>query len=120
LDGSNLNSAIRFCNRLDTLLNNAVLGYEGSRLPAAAPHPCYARKQIEAARQSRRKTMTLAPRREFFAKLALLGGFAALSGSIRAKAQTASNITAQTLSATTGCRRCSPIRKAQEVFRPSS
>ena len=39
--------------------------------------------------------MTLAPRREFFAKLTLLGGFAALSGSIRAKAQTASNIAAQ-------------------------
>src|SRR5262245_5494539 len=39
--------------------------------------------------------MTLAPRREFFAKLAFLGGFAALGASTRVKAQTASNIATQ-------------------------
>ena len=39
--------------------------------------------------------MAVAPRREFFAKLALLGGFAALGSSTRVKAQTVSNITTQ-------------------------
>jgi len=39
--------------------------------------------------------MAVSPRREFFAKLALLGGFAALNSSTRAKAQTVSNITTQ-------------------------
>jgi carboxymethylenebutenolidase len=39
--------------------------------------------------------MALAPRREFFAKLALLGGFAAFGTSTRAKAQTVSDVTTQ-------------------------
>jgi carboxymethylenebutenolidase len=39
--------------------------------------------------------MAVSPRREFFAKLALLGGFAALGSSTRVKAQTVSNITTQ-------------------------
>src|SRR2546423_3154710 len=42
-----------------------------------------------------RTTMILAPRREFFAKLALLGGFAALGSSTRAKAQTGSGVATQ-------------------------
>jgi carboxymethylenebutenolidase len=46
--------------------------------------------------------MTLAPRREFFAKLALLGGFAALGGSIRAKAQAVSDITTQDVTCDNG------------------
>jgi hypothetical protein len=33
------------------------------------------------------ETMTLSPRRDFFAKLGLLGGFAALGASTSAKAQ---------------------------------
>jgi len=37
--------------------------------------------------------MALSPRREFFAKLALLGGFAALSSATRAKAQIAGSVT---------------------------
>jgi dienelactone hydrolase len=45
--------------------------------------------------------MTLSPRREFFRKLALLGGFAAL-GSARAKAQTVSNITTQDITCDNG------------------
>src|SRR5215471_18247327 len=36
--------------------------------------------------------MVLAPRREFFTKLALLGGFAAFGTSTRAKAQSASDV----------------------------
>src|SRR5215467_7937190 len=39
--------------------------------------------------------MVLAPRREFFTKLALLGGFAAFGTSTRAKAQTASDVATQ-------------------------
>ena len=39
--------------------------------------------------------MSLSPRREFFAKLALLGGFATLGTSIRTKAQSVSTITTQ-------------------------
>jgi carboxymethylenebutenolidase len=39
--------------------------------------------------------MRTSPRREFFAKLALLGGFAALGASTGTKAQTAGNITTQ-------------------------
>src|SRR5262249_44327079 len=41
---------------------------------------------------ARRTAMALSPRREFFAKLALLGGFAAL-GTARTKAQTMSSVT---------------------------
>src|SRR5215813_2698912 len=37
--------------------------------------------------------MVLSPRREFFAKLALLGGFAALGSSARSRAQTMSGVT---------------------------
>jgi carboxymethylenebutenolidase len=39
--------------------------------------------------------MAVSPRREFFAKLALLGGFAALGSSTRTKAQTVRDITTQ-------------------------
>jgi dienelactone hydrolase len=46
--------------------------------------------------------MTLAPRREFFAKLALLGGFVALGTSTRGKAQTVSNITTQDITCDNG------------------
>jgi carboxymethylenebutenolidase len=46
--------------------------------------------------------MTLAPRREFFAKLALLGGIAALGGSTRTKAQTVSNIATQDITCENG------------------
>src|SRR5204863_8289144 len=46
--------------------------------------------------------MTSAPRREFFAKLALLGGFAALGASTRSKAQTVSNITTQEITCDNG------------------
>ena len=46
--------------------------------------------------------MTIAPRREFFAKLALLGGFAALGASTRVKAQTGSNIATQDITCENG------------------
>ena len=46
--------------------------------------------------------MTHAPRREFFTKLALLGGFAALGVSTRAKAQTVSDITTQDITCDNG------------------
>ena len=45
--------------------------------------------------------MTLSQRREFFRKLALLGGFAAL-GLSRVKAQNASNITTQDITCDNG------------------
>ena len=45
--------------------------------------------------------MALSPRREFFAKLALLGGFAAL-GSTRTRAQTMSGVTAQDMTCDNG------------------
>jgi carboxymethylenebutenolidase len=47
-------------------------------------------------------SMTLAPRREFFAKLALLGGFAALGGAQRVKAQTARSVTTQDITCDNG------------------
>ena len=46
--------------------------------------------------------MILASRREFFAKLALLGGFAALGASTRVKAQTGSNIATQDITCENG------------------
>jgi carboxymethylenebutenolidase len=46
--------------------------------------------------------MTLSPRREFFAKLALLGSFAALGSSTRAKAQVVNNITTQDITCDNG------------------
>jgi carboxymethylenebutenolidase len=46
--------------------------------------------------------MTLSPRREFFAKLALLGGFAALGSSRRAKARIVSDITTQDITCDNG------------------
>ena len=46
--------------------------------------------------------MTLSPRREFFTKLALLGGFAALGSSTRSNAQIVSNITAQDITCDNG------------------
>jgi carboxymethylenebutenolidase len=46
--------------------------------------------------------MTQAPRREFFAKLALLGSFAALGGATRGKAQTARNIATQDITCDNG------------------
>src|SRR6266702_2407294 len=49
-----------------------------------------------------RTAMTIAPRREFFAKLALLGGFVALGHSTRAKAQTASKVTTQDITCENG------------------
>src|SRR5262245_34816819 len=45
--------------------------------------------------------MSIAPRREFFAKLALLGGFAAF-GSTRSKAQAVNNITTQDITCENG------------------
>src|SRR5262249_10264349 len=50
---------------------------------------------------ARRIAMTLAPRREFFAKLAFLGGLAAF-GSTRGKAQPVSNITTQDITCDNG------------------
>src|SRR3989440_1625624 len=49
-----------------------------------------------------RTAMALSPRREFFAKLALLGGFVALGPSTHAKAQTVSNITTQDITCENG------------------
>jgi carboxymethylenebutenolidase len=46
--------------------------------------------------------MALSPRREFFAKLALLGGFAALSSSTRAKAQITSGVTCEDITCDNG------------------
>ena len=46
--------------------------------------------------------MPLSPRREFFTKLALLGGFAALGSSTRAKAQTVTSITTQDITCDNG------------------
>jgi carboxymethylenebutenolidase len=46
--------------------------------------------------------MALSPRREFFAKLALLGGFAALSSATRAKAQIAGNVTFEDIACDNG------------------
>jgi len=46
--------------------------------------------------------MTLSPRRDFFTKLALIGGFAALGSSTRARAQTVSSITAQDITCDNG------------------
>ena len=46
--------------------------------------------------------MTLSPRRDFFRKLALFGGLAALGSSTRVKAQTASNITTQDITCDNG------------------
>jgi carboxymethylenebutenolidase len=46
--------------------------------------------------------MALSPRREFFAKLALLGGFAALSSATRAKAQIASSVTFEDITCDNG------------------
>jgi carboxymethylenebutenolidase len=46
--------------------------------------------------------MTLSPRRDFFRKLALFGGLAALGASTRVKAQTASNITTQDITCDNG------------------
>jgi carboxymethylenebutenolidase len=46
--------------------------------------------------------MTLSPRREFFAKLALLGGFAALGSSRSVKAQIASNISTEDITCDNG------------------
>src|SRR5215813_4191957 len=51
---------------------------------------------------ARRTAMTLSPRREFFRKLALFGGFAALGSAIRVKAQTVSNIAAQDITCDNG------------------
>src|SRR5262249_941700 len=50
----------------------------------------------------RRISMTISPRREFFRKLALFGGFAALGSAIRVKAQTVSNIAAQDITCDNG------------------
>src|SRR2546423_2787198 len=49
-----------------------------------------------------RTTMTVPPRREFFAKLALLGSFAALGGSTRSKAQSVSKIATQDITCDNG------------------
>jgi carboxymethylenebutenolidase len=46
--------------------------------------------------------MTVAPRREFFAKLAFLGGIAALGGSTRAKAQGVTNVASQDITCENG------------------
>ena len=46
--------------------------------------------------------MTFSPRREFFAKLALLGGFAALGAPTSTKAQTVSTITTQDITCDNG------------------
>ncbi len=46
--------------------------------------------------------MALSPRREFFAKLALLGGFAALSSATRPKAQIASTVTFEDITCENG------------------
>jgi carboxymethylenebutenolidase len=46
--------------------------------------------------------MAVSPRREFFAKLAVLGGFAALGSTTRAAAQTASNITSEDITCDNG------------------
>jgi len=46
--------------------------------------------------------MALSPRREFFAKLALLGGFAALSSATRAKAQIAGSVTFEDITCDNG------------------
>jgi carboxymethylenebutenolidase len=46
--------------------------------------------------------MAVSPRREFFAKLAVLGGFAALGSTTRATAQTASNITSEDITCDNG------------------
>ena len=46
--------------------------------------------------------MAFPPRREFVAKLALLGGFAALGASTRAKAQTAANVTTEDITCDNG------------------
>jgi carboxymethylenebutenolidase len=46
--------------------------------------------------------MAVSPRREFFAKLALLGGFAALSSATRAKAQLASSVTVEDITCDNG------------------
>src|SRR5215468_11986495 len=51
---------------------------------------------------ARRMAMTLSPRREFFRKLALFGGLAALGSSTRTKAQTVSNITTQDITCDNG------------------
>ena len=46
--------------------------------------------------------MTFSPRREFFAKLALLGGFAVVGASTRAEAQTVSAIATQDITCDNG------------------
>jgi carboxymethylenebutenolidase len=46
--------------------------------------------------------MAVSPRREFFAKLALLGGFAALSSATRAKAQIAGSVTFEDITCDNG------------------
>src|SRR5262245_60638364 len=51
---------------------------------------------------TRRIAMALSPRREFFTKLALLGGFAALGSSARAKAQTMSSVTTEDITCDNG------------------
>src|SRR5258707_9661520 len=57
-------------------------------------------KTIQQA--GRRTAMALSPRREFFAKLALLGGFAALSSATRAKAQIAGSVTFEDITCDNG------------------
>src|SRR5258706_10197136 len=53
-------------------------------------------------RAGRRTAMALSPRRGFFAKLALLGGFAALSSATRPKAQIASTVTFEDITCENG------------------